>query len=67
MPIAIKDVNTTDFSLFYYTNEAYVRTNCIIKQYMNTKNIFEANEIIDGVYLGNINSAYDIEKLKEIE
>ena len=66
MPIAIKDVNTTDFSLFYYTNEAYVRTNCIIKQYMNTKNIFEANEIIEGVYLGNINSAYDIEKLKEL-
>jgi len=66
MTICTKDVETSDLNIIYYVNDIYVRTNCILRQFMNTKDIFEANEIVDGMYLGNINSAYDIEKLKEI-
>ena len=66
MTINTQDVETTDFNIVYYANDAYVKTNCILRQFYSTKNIFEANEIIDGMFLGNINSAYDIEKLQEI-
>ena len=66
MTIDTQDVETTDFSIVYYASDAYVKTNCILRQFSSTRNIFEANEIIDGIYLGNINSSYDIEKLQEI-
>jgi len=39
--------------------------NCTLKYFINY-NTFEANEIIDNIYLGNINSVYDKKKLKEI-
>lgn len=60
------DTKTSDYSIVQYTFDMYTKANCIIKYYSNNRNIFEANEIIKGVYLGNINSVYDIEKLKNI-
>jgi protein-tyrosine phosphatase len=60
------DTNSTDYSIVHYTFDIYTKANCLIKYYSPNKDIFEANEIITGVYLGNINSVYDIEKLKSL-
>ena len=64
----IKYVNTktSDYRVVQYTFDMYTKANCLLKYYSNNKNIFEANEIINGIYLGNINSVYDIEKLKRL-
>jgi len=66
MVIKIDSATTTDYNLTYYISELYTKTNCIIRSYMNSNNIFEADEIMDGIYLGNINSVYDTKKLKEL-
>jgi hypothetical protein len=60
------DTNTTDYSVIQYTFDMYTKANCLLKYYSPNKDIFEANEIITGIYLGNINSVYDIEKLKNL-
>ena len=57
-----KDVNMSDNSLVYYSFYAY---NMIVSKYFqNIKNDFEADEIIPGVFLGSINSSYDLDVLK---
>jgi len=66
MNIKVEDVKTSDYNLIYYMNDIYTKLNCIIRSYSNNNNIFEANEIIDGTYIGNINSVYDFNKLKEL-
>ena len=66
MVIKFDESHTTDYNVVYYANNFYVKTNCILRQYMNTDGIFEANNIVDNIYLGNINSVYDIKKLKEL-
>lgn len=66
MVIKFDDSTTTDYNVVYYANNVYVKTNCILRQYMNTDGIFEADNIVDSIYLGNINSVYDIKKLKEL-
>ena len=47
-----------------FTNN--ITANCLMKYYGYNTNVFEANEILNGIYLGNINSVYDIERLKSI-
>lgn len=64
MSIKVEDVDTSDYNLIYYMNGIYTKLNCIMCSYNN--NIFEANEIIDGIYIGNINSVYDVKKIKEL-
>jgi len=60
--VRYKDVNMTDNSLVYYSFYAY---NMIVSKYFqNVKNDFEADEIIPGVFLGSINSSYDLDVLK---
>lgn len=66
MHLEYKNVDTNDYTIFYYLNDIYTKANCILKSYSNNDNTFEANEIIDGIYLGNINSVYDKKKLKEL-
>ena len=60
--VMYKDVNMSDNSLVYYSFYAY---NMIVSKYFqNIKNDFEADEIIPGVFLGSINSSYDLDVLK---
>ena len=60
--VRYKDVNMSDNSLVYYSFYAY---NMIVSKYFqNVKNDFEADEILPGVFLGSINSSYDLDVLK---
>lgn len=66
MPVIYENVPNSDFYLLYYLNNMYNKSQCMLRTYANNENIFEANEIVDGLYLGNINSVYDEKKLKEL-
>jgi dual specificity phosphatase 12 len=61
-----KNVDTTDYNLTYFISNVYTKANCIIRSFISIDNTFEANEVIPGLYIGNINSVYDIKKLKEL-
>lgn len=60
------ECNSTDYTLVKYTYDLFSKVNCLVKYYSNKENIFEANKIIEGIYLGDINSVYDIKQLKDI-
>lgn len=60
------DAKTTDYTVVQYTFDIYTKANCLMKYYGYNRNIFEANEILNGIYLGNINSVYDFDKLKSL-
>jgi protein-tyrosine phosphatase len=64
--IQIIDADSNDFSLVYNMYDIYAKLNCIYKYYNNNDNTFEANEVVKNIYIGSINSVYDIKKLKEI-
>jgi protein-tyrosine phosphatase len=64
--IQIIDAETTDFSLVYNIYDLYAKINCLYKYYNNNDNTFEANEVVENIYIGSINSVYDIKSLKEI-
>jgi len=66
MPSEFKDIDTSDLDIIYYIHDIYVKANCTLKYYSYNDNIFEANEVISGLYLGNINSVYDKTRLKEL-
>ena len=53
MPTQIKNSDTTDYTLLYFISDIYTKANCILKSYQNNDNTFEANEIMDSLYLGN--------------
>ena len=46
--------------------DLYTKTNCVVKSLLKNDNIFEADEIVYGLYLGNINSVYDKVQLKKL-
>lgn len=60
--IIYKDVNMSDNSLIYYSFYAYNKI--VSKYFQNTTNNFEADEIMPGIFLGSINSSYDLNVLK---
>ena len=60
------DTKTTDYTVVQYTFDIYTKANCLMKYYGYNTNVFEANEILHGIYLGSINSVYDIERLKKL-
>lgn len=60
------DAKTTDYTVVQYTFDIYTKANCLMKYYGYNRNVFEANEILSGIYLGNINSVYDFDKLKSL-
>jgi protein-tyrosine phosphatase len=66
MSVKVENVNTSEYNLIYYMNHMYTKLNCIIRSYSNNHNVFEASEILNGMYIGNINSVYDFNKLKEV-
>ena len=62
--IQYHQITNSDYSPIYYTLVAYNRAVSVGKYFFRTDCIFEANMIVDGVYLGNINSVYDFDQLK---
>ncbi len=64
--VQIVDAESNDFSLVYNIYDLYAKLNCVYKYYNNNDNTFEANEVVKNIYIGSINSVYDIKKLKEI-
>ena len=67
MPVEIDNAENNDYSLNYYLFDLYAKTRCTLNYYFNTECKFEANEIIYGLYLGNINSVYDSKTLKDLD
>ena len=64
MSIRIYDVKTDDYSLFYYGSYTLSKIKSLFTYSIGGD--FEAQKIIDGVYLGNINSVYDYEEMKKL-
>lgn len=54
-----------DPSILYYTYMLMNRLNCNIRYYNYFENAWEANEIMDGIYLGALSSSYNKEELKK--
>lgn len=63
--INYKDVETSDYNLIYYTHYLYNNIDSKLRYYIPF-NTFEADEIMDSIYLGSINSAYDLDQLKKL-
>lgn len=66
MPIENIDCNSSDYLIIKYSYNMFAKANCFFKYYTDRNDLFEANEIIDGLYLGDINSVYDIKTLKKL-
>ena len=58
-------IQNDEFTPIYYTLVAYNKIRCMTNYWLGS-NGFEANSIIDGVFLGNIHSVYDHEQLQQI-
>lgn len=56
---------SNDSSLLYYTYMLMNRLNCNLRYYNYFGNTWEANEIVDGIYLGALSSSYNKEELKK--
>ena len=62
--IEYKEVDMTDNTLVYYSFYAYNRLLSNLRYFKTLESRFDANEIINGLFLGSISSCYDIEELK---
>lgn len=65
MTIITKTINENDNTLTYYGYHFMNRINGNLRYYNVLESNFEATEIIDGVYLGSLESSYDINTLKK--
>ncbi len=65
MTILIEETDTNDNSVLYYTFYLYYKIQSLLKYINKDNNKFEANEIIDGLYLGCIDSSFDYNTLKD--
>ena len=63
--MSVKEYNakTTDYNVTYYTYSFLNKLRGNISYYYSYK--FEADEILDGIYLGSIDSVYDQKSLEE--
>lgn len=64
MSIKSYDVKTTDYNIIYYSSCAINKVKSLISYASNR--VFEANKIIEGIYLGGIDSVYDKDELKKL-
>lgn len=64
MKYITKTINHFDNPITYYGYHCFNQLNCSIRYYNLLQNNFEAHEIMDGLYLGSLESSYDIETLK---
>ena len=62
--VEYKDVNMTDNSLVYYSFYTYNRLLSNLRYFKTLENKFDANEIVNNLYLGSISSCYDFDELK---
>ena len=62
--VQYKDVNMTDNSLVYYSFYTYNRLLSNLRYFKTLENKFDANEIVNNLYLGSISSCYDFNELK---
>ena len=65
MTIITKTINENDNTITYYGYHFMNRMNGNLRYYNVLESNFEATEIIDGVYLGSLESSYDINTLKK--
>lgn len=65
MKIITKTINQNDYSLTYYGYHILNQLNGNIRYYNLLTNNFEANSIVNGLYLGSLESSYDYSTLKE--
>jgi len=63
--VEYKEVDMTDNSLVYYSFYMYNRAVSNLRYFKTLENKFEANEIINDLYLGSISSCYDFDELKK--
>lgn len=64
--IQVVNADSNDYTLVYNMYDIYAKINCLYKYYNNNDDTFEANEVVKNIYIGSINSVYDIKSLKEI-
>lgn len=64
MTILVEETDTTDNSALYYTFYLYYKIQSLLKYINKDNSTFEANEIINGLYLGCIDSSFDYDTLK---
>jgi hypothetical protein len=64
MNITVKTVSN-DSNILYYTYSIMNKLNGSLRYYKLLENNFEANQIIDGLWLGSLESSYDRETLKK--
>lgn len=58
---------SNDPSLLYYTYILMNKLNCNLRYYNYLENIWEADEIVDGIFLGALSSSYNKEELRKRE
>ena len=64
MTIQVYDVKTNDYNIIYYGSYTVSKIKSLFTYSIGGQ--FEAQKIIDGIYLGNINSVYDHVELKKL-
>lgn len=64
--VIYKEVETNNFSFSYYPYYIFNKIHSNLRFYNILENRFEANEVIEGIYLGAIGSSYDYEELKKL-
>jgi protein-tyrosine phosphatase len=65
MSIKTYNAPTSDYNIIYYGSYGINKIKSLITYSFGGK--FEANEIIKGIYLGNIDSCYDYDELKKLK
>lgn len=63
--IDFKNAPTTDYSLYYYSIFALTKIDNYFRKFGPFDSVFEANEIIDNFYIGDVNSSFAYNSLKE--
>ena len=64
MSIKAYDVKTADYNIVYYSSCAINKIKSFITY--STGGTFEANKVMENIYLGGINSVYDKDELKKL-
>jgi len=63
--IIYKEVETNNISFSYYPYYIFNKIHSNLRYYNVLENNFDANEVIEGIYIGAIGSSYNIEELKK--
>lgn len=63
--ISYEDVDNNKYPLIYYSHFLYNKIHSNLRYYNILSNDFDANEIIEGLYLGSLSAVYNYEHLKQ--